>query len=121
MYFKWIDKGEQHKTYQKFRCWDIDWKPRIYWTGSIEEPNAHIMVFFYRLYLLIRTPKFIKAIMKRRREHQLFKWNLENDCCCPECGSYKVTTVRGYAYEPISYCKKCGYMEGPEDITPYII
>jgi len=121
VYKKWIDKGERHRTFHVCRRWEPDFKVRIYWTGSIEEPNAHIMVFFYRLYLLIRTPKFIKAIMKRRREHQLFKWNLENDCCCPECGSYKVTTVRGYAYEPISYCKKCGYMEGPEDITPYII
>jgi hypothetical protein len=117
----WLEKGEEHRTYQPSRWWAPEWKFRIYWSGSIAKPNEHIRLFFHRLELYITTPKFIKAIMKRRRLHQEFKMNLEYDCCCPQCGSYKVTTVRGFAYEPIAYCTKCGYMEEPDDIEPYIV
>ena len=116
----WLIEG-QHRTYQVPRWIDPEWKFRVYWSGSIEKPNTHILLFFYRLEFFISTPKLLVKYMKWRQKIQQYRFNKIEGYYCPDCGSHKLLPARGMAWEPIVYCNSCGTIVYEADPTPYII
>jgi hypothetical protein len=112
--------GEKHRTYQPARWWEPEWKFRIYWSGSIEKPCDHILLFFHRLEFFINTPKIIVTYKKWRRKVEMFKYNKLQGFLCPDCGSHKLLPSRGMAYEPIIFCDGCGMIVWEADPEPYI-
>ena len=116
----WLVSG-QHRTYQIPRWIDPEWKLRVYWSGSIEKPNTHIMVFIHRLEFFISTPKPIIGYKKWRRKLEQYKFNKIQGYLCPVYESYKLLQSRGMAFEPIVYCNSCGSIVYEADPTPYII